>query len=151
MTDDFDELIELMQDQMRDVSALQAKRSALVAKVTAADGAVEVKVDARGAVTDVVIEETYLNDFELAELGGHIVDAARKATTEVGRQTARLLEPLSQRRKAMRSMSEIAQDLPDFAEVLSLINPPTDTPDAAEARADGDGPDGSSYPKVRNS
>jgi DNA-binding protein YbaB len=78
-----------------------AEASCVVGEGAAADGTVEVTVDARCMVTEIVIDETYLEEFELAELGGHIVGAARAAGQEVGRQAAALGAPLSERRKAI--------------------------------------------------
>lgn len=148
---DFANVLALVQEQMRDLSAMQQKREALSAKATAADGTVEVTVDARCMVTEVVIDETYLDEFELAELGGHIVSAAQAAGQEIGRRAAALGRPLSERRKAISALSGMV-DVPEFAEVISNLNAsvpvvpgdvrPTD-------RGDEGWEDGPSFPNVR--
>jgi DNA-binding protein YbaB len=145
--EDLGGMMSLLHEQMRDLAALQEKRTTLVAKATAAEGAVEVTVDVQGVVSEIVIEETYLDDNELADLGGHIVSAVRKAAQEVGRQSAALLEPMTQRRQTMRSMTDIAGEMPDFSEVMSFFNPPTPPPN--EPRVEGD-EENSAYPNVRN-
>ena len=151
MKHELDEVLSLVQEQMRDLSAMQQKRSELTAKATAADGAVEVSVDAQGIVTGVVIDESYLKDFELADLGAHIAEASREAAEEIGRRAAAMLEPLTQRRGAIRAMSDIAVDIPEFGDALASLNlaaPPGN--EATAAAPDEDGWDGrSSFPSVR--
>ena len=147
--DDLGDMMSLLHEQMRDLAALQERRTTLAAKATAAEGAVEVTVDAQGVVSEIVIEETYLDGNELAELGGHIVSAAREAAQDVGRQSAALLEPMTRRRQAMRSMTDPSGEMPDFSQVLSLFNPPTTSPEQVETRFE-DGEETSFYPNVRN-
>jgi DNA-binding protein YbaB len=147
--EDLGDMMSLLHEQMRDLAALQEKRTSLVAKATAAEGAVEVTVDVQGVVSEIVIEDTYLDDNELAELGGHIVSAARKAAQDVGRQSAALLEPMTRRRQTMRSLTDVDGEMPDFSEVLSFFNPPTTPPNEPATRVDDD--EGTSaYPNVRN-
>lgn len=119
--DDFANVLALVQEQMRDISSMQQKRAALSAKATAADDLVEVTVDAQRMVTEIKIDETYLDEFELAELGGHIVGAAQAAVQKISRQAATLSAPLSERRKAISELAGIV-DVPDFAEVISNLN-----------------------------
>jgi DNA-binding protein YbaB len=149
---DFANVLALVQEQMRDLSTMQRKRVALSAKAAAADGTVEVTVDARCMVTEIVIDETYLEEFELAELGGHIVGAARAAGQEVGRQAVALGAPLSERRKAISALSGMV-DVPEFAEVISNLNPPASVvPDELRPNDSGDEEgweDGPSFPTVR--
>src|SRR5262245_54089995 len=122
MRHEVEDVLALVQEQMRDLSAMHEKRSKLTAKATAADGAVVVTVDAHGVATDIVIDESYLTEFELAELGAHITGAARAAAQDVERQAAALLEPLTQRRAAIQALSDTAVDMPDLGEVLSHLN-----------------------------
>jgi DNA-binding protein YbaB len=148
---DFANVLALVQDQMRDLSAMQQKRAALSAKATAADGTVEVTVDARCMVTEIVIDETYLDEFELAELGAHIVGAAQAAGQEIGRRATALTAPLSERRKAISALSGMV-DVPDFAEVLSNLNASVPVvPDELRPtdRGDEGWEDGPSFPTVR--
>ncbi|OBF30219.1 hypothetical protein A5724_23635 [Mycobacterium sp. ACS1612] len=146
--EDLGDMMSLLHEQMRDLAALQEKRTSLMAKATAAEGAVEVTVDVQGVVCDIVIEEDYLDDNELAELGGHIVSAVRKAAQDVGRQSAALLEPMTRRRQTMRSLTDVDGEMPDFSEVLSFFSPPTALPNEPETQVEVD--EGSSaYPNVR--
>jgi DNA-binding protein YbaB len=140
MRDDLAEVMALAQDQMRELSAAQQQRMALSAKGTAADGLVEVTVDAQRTVTSTVIGESYLQEYELADLGGHITTAARAAAEEVERRGTALFAPLAQRRQAMAAMSGRLVDAPEFSELLSMINPAP--PAAPAAQHDDDGDDG---------
>jgi DNA-binding protein YbaB len=146
---DLGAMMSLLGEQMRDLAALQERRRTLVAKATAARGAVEVTVDVQGVVCEVVIEETYLDDNELAELGGFIVGAVRTAARDVGGQSAALLEPMTRRRETMRSMTDVAGEMSDFSEVSSFFDPPTTPSNDAETRVEDD--EGTSvYPHVRS-
>jgi DNA-binding protein YbaB len=148
----FTDVLALVQDQMRDLSDMQQKRSALSAKAKAADGTVEVSVDAQGMVTGVVIDDSYLDEFELADLGGHITGAAREAAQDVGGQAAALLEPLTRRRDSIRALSDVAVDVPELGDVLSHLNLPPSMPNRSARTVGGDeGWEGnSSYPSVRS-
>lgn len=148
---DFAHVLSLVQEQMQDLSVMQQKRSALAATATAADGTVEVTVDAQRMVTSTAIDESYLDEFEFADLGGYITTAAQAAAQEVERRAAALLAPLTERRKEISSLSGIVVDAPDFQDVISGLNPPA--PAAPEARRADEGDDGveehSPYPTVR--
>jgi DNA-binding protein YbaB len=144
-------VLSLVQEQMQDLSVMQQKRSALAATATAADGTVEVTVDAQRMVTSTAIDESYLDEFEFADLGGYITSAAQAAAQEVERRAAALLAPLTERRKEISSLSGILVDAPDFQDVITGLNPPA--PAAPEARRADEGDDGveehSPYPTVR--
>jgi len=134
------EVMALAQDQMRELAAAQQQRMELSGKGTAADGLVEVTVDAQRMVTSTVIGESYLQEFELADLGGHVTTAAQAAVQEVERRGTALFAPLAKRRQEFSAMSGSLVDALEFGELLSMINP---TPSAAPAaQHDGDGDDG---------
>jgi DNA-binding protein YbaB len=137
---DLAEVMALAQDQMRELSAAQQQRMALSGKGTAADGLVEVTVDAQRMVTSTVIGESYLQEFEFADLGGHITTAAQAAAQEVERRGAELFAPLAQRRQAISALSGGLVDAPDFRELMSLINP--DAPAAGIPQPADDGDEG---------
>ena len=146
---DFAHVLSLVQEQMQDLSLMQQKRAALTATATAAEGTVEVTVDAQRMVTKTVIDESYLNEFEFTELAGHITTAAQEAAHEIERQSAALLAPITERRNEIPSLSSLVVDAPDFHDLITSLNPP-----AAGApeprRADDDGLDEHSpYPTVR--
>jgi len=138
MRDDLAEAMALAEEQIQELSTVNQRRMALSGKGTAADGLVEVTVDAQYTVTNTVIEESYLQEFELADLGAHVTAAARAAVEEVGRRGAALMAPLAERRQAIRSMAGRMVDAPEFGELLSLINPPPPPPPVANHGDDED-------------
>ena len=100
---DFANVLALVREQMQDLSTMQQKRAALSAKAAAADGTVEVTVDARCMVTEIVIDET-MEEFELAELGGHIAaPQGRLAERLVGRLPHWAHRCLSAAKRSLRS------------------------------------------------
>jgi DNA-binding protein YbaB len=117
------EVMALAQDQMRAVSAAQQQRMALSGTGTAADGLVEVTVDAQRMVTSTVIADSYLQEYELADLGSHITTAAQVAAQDVEHRGAALFAPLAERRQALSALSGRLVDAPDFSELMSRINP----------------------------
>jgi DNA-binding protein YbaB len=150
------DVLALVREQMRDLAVMQQERAALTATGSAADGTVEVSVDAQCVVTNTVVDESYLDEFELADLGGHVTSAARAAASEISRRSAELLAPLAERRKAIRGLSGIvADDAPEFGQGLAELV--ASAPVWGEARSgdDDDGGDGdggkqdSSFPIVR--
>ena len=147
---DFSQVLSLVQEQMQDLSLMQQKRAALTATATAADGTVEVTVDAQRMVTKTVIDESYLDEFEFTELAGHLTTAAQEAAHEIERQSAALLTPLTERRNEISSLSSLVVDAPDFHDLIAGLNPPA--PAAPASRAD-DSDEGleehSPYPSVR--
>jgi DNA-binding protein YbaB len=148
---EFTHVLSLVQEQMRDLSAMQQKRAALTAKATAAEGTVEVTVDAQRMVAKTVIDESYLNEFDFADLGGYITSAAQEAAQEIERRSAALLVPLTQRRQEISSLSELVVDAPDFHDLISSLNP--SPPATVDPRSGDGGDDGmeedSPYPTVR--
>lgn len=113
------EVLALAQEQMADLAVMQKKRAALTAEAAVADGTVEVTVNAQGIVTRTVIDESYLDEFEFADLGGYITAAAQAAAQEVGRRSAEMLTPLNERRKKFPSLSGIVDGAPDLREMMT--------------------------------
>jgi DNA-binding protein YbaB len=116
---DLSHVLALVEEQMRELSVIEQKRSAIVATATAADGMVEVTVDAQRLVSSIVIDESYLNDFDFADLGGHVTTAARKAGEEVEQRSAALLAPMTQRRAEISSVAGSGGGVPDLEVLLS--------------------------------
>jgi DNA-binding protein YbaB len=141
---DFAEVLALVQDQMRDLAQLQEKRRLLTATAYAADNTVEVTVDAQRTVTKVVIDESYLEDFEFADLGELIAGAAREAAEDVERQGAALLAPMTERRGEISALSGAILDVPEFPEALANL-----TSIAPVAPSDARAQDESAFPIVR--
>lgn len=120
------DVLALAQQQMADLAAMQKKRAALTASAAVADGTVKVTVNAQGILTRTVIDESYLDEFEFSDLGEYITSAAQAAAREVGKRSAELLVPLSERRKQLPALSEIVDGAPDFREFIPdlTIKPP---------------------------
>ncbi len=134
---DLAEVMALAQDQMRELSTAQQQRKTLSATGTAADGLVEVTVDAQRMVTSTTIGESYLQEFELADLGDHVTTAAQAAAQEVERRGAALFAPLAQLRQAFSAMSGRLVDAPELGELMSLINPGLPAAPSSENVDDG--------------
>ena len=143
---DLSHVLALAQEQMRDLSVMQQRQSELTAKGFAADETVEVTVDAQRVVTETVIDESYLDEFEIADLGGHITAAAQSAAKEIERQTTALLAPLIERRSEMWALSGGVTDAPDLHDLMSKLSSfaPAETRDGVD-RDEGE----FSFPVVR--
>jgi DNA-binding protein YbaB len=148
---DLAQVLSLVQEQMQDLSVMQQKRAALIATATVAGGTVKVTVDAQRMVTSTVIDESYLDEFEFADLGGHITTAAQQAAQEIERRSAALLAPLTERRTQISSLSSLVVDAPDFQDLITGLNPAGPAgPEAGRAAEGDDGLDEHSpYPTVR--
>ncbi|MBB5167575.1 YbaB/EbfC family nucleoid-associated protein [Mycobacterium sp. AZCC_0083] len=118
----------LVADQMRELAKFNEKRSALAAKAAVADGMVEVSVDAQHVLTGVVINDSYLNDFELADLADYITRAAQAAAHEVDRRSAALVMPVTQRRETITRLSAALVDVPEFGDILAGLSAFTGPP-----------------------
>ena len=148
-----EEVLALVQEQMADIADLQQKRAKLTAKATAADGAVEVTVNAQGTVIETVIDESYLADFDFADLGAHITAAAQSAAREIERRSAELLAPLTERRRQFPPISDVVNGVPDLGDLIPDLGRCTDAghndADAKAADSKEDSEESSSYPTVR--
>jgi DNA-binding protein YbaB len=138
-----------VQEQLVDIAAVQRKQAALTASATAADGLVEVTVNAHGHLIEISIDEAYLDEFEFEDLSGHITEAAQAAIRAAAAQVAGMMAPLLERRQSLPGMSEIIDGAPDLRDVMP---PAFESSVVAAARADRDGNDGqdeSAFPTVR--
>jgi DNA-binding protein YbaB len=142
---ELEETLELVHEHLADLAIVERKRAALSATATAADGTVEVTVDARGIVSATTVDDSYLDDFELADLGDFVTAAAQEAAGEVGRQSAELLAPLADRRARFPSLSDIVDGAPDLRDLVSHLHPL----DGAQHVVD-DGEAHGDYPTVRS-
>lgn len=142
------EVLALVQEQMADLAELQKKRATLTAKAAVADGAVEVTVNAQGTVIETVIDESYLDDFDFADLGAHITEAAQSAAREITRRSAQLLAPLTERRTRLPSLSAVVDGAPDLSDLMSDVGRWTGAePKPADDNEDWEDP--VSFPTVR--
>jgi DNA-binding protein YbaB len=146
-----------VRDQLADIAAVQKKQAELKVDGQAAEGSVEVTVNARGQVVNAVIDKSYLDDHDFEDLGGHITEAAQAAAGEAGRRVAEMLAPINERHKNLPSFSDIVEGLPELSDVLPpeldlFGSGPRRKQDSSVSSAgtrydDGDG--GAEFPTVR--
>ncbi|MBA0047872.1 YbaB/EbfC family nucleoid-associated protein [Mycobacteroides sp. LB1] len=108
----------LVQEHMNDLAALEEKRAALSATVTVADATVAVTVDADGVVIQTVVDESYIDEHDLTDLGSYVTAAAQEAANDVEWQLAEMLQPIAERREQFPSLSEIVNGAPDIRELV---------------------------------
>ncbi|MFN6547619.1 YbaB/EbfC family nucleoid-associated protein [Mycolicibacterium nivoides] len=143
------EVLALVQEQMADIAAVQREQAQLTASAQAADGLVEVTVDARGHVVETVIDETYLDEYELEELGGHVTEAAQSAAQLVAQRSAALMMPIEERRRMMPSLSDVVDSAPDLRDLTRAVYGDDDAVVRAGEPEDDDR-DESAFPTVRS-
>lgn len=113
------EVLAGLRDQLGDIAEMQKKQAALQVKGQAAEGSVEVTVDAQGRVVRTVIDKSYLDDHDVEELGDHFTEAAQAAAGEASRRVAEMLAPINERHSKFPSLSDIVEGLPDPNDLLS--------------------------------
>jgi DNA-binding protein YbaB len=145
-----------LRDELADIAAMQKKQAELKVDGQAADGSVEVTVNARGQVVKTVIDTSYFDDHDVEDLGGYITEAAQAAAGEAGRRVAEMLAPITERQKKLPSFSEIVQGLPDPGDLLpglDLFGPgPRPQKDSSVSSAGGgydDGDGEAEFPTVK--
>lgn len=139
------EVMALVQEQLSDIAAAQQRQAELTVNGAAADGTVEVTVNATGQLIKTVIDESYLDDHEFDELADHITEAAQAATGEAARRVAEIMAPITERRSALLSMSEDVEGAPD----LRAVAPAWLDPFAAARPPRTHGDDVTIFPTVR--
>jgi DNA-binding protein YbaB len=143
------EVLALVEEQMADIAAVQRKQAEITASGEAADGLVEVTVNAHGHLTGTVIDEDYLDEFEFEELAGHITEAAQTAVRTVAARMAEMMTPITERRQSLPPLSTVVEGAPDLRDLMptaleSLVVAASRTdPD------DNDSTDESAFPTVR--
>ncbi|MDV3124017.1 YbaB/EbfC family nucleoid-associated protein [Mycobacterium sp. 21AC1] len=140
------EVLALVQEQMTELADFEEKRAALSATATSADGTVVVTVNVDGLLTETAVSESYLDEYDLADLGGHLTAAAQAAVCDVERQAAELLAPLAERRAQVPALSEIVQGAPDIRDLVSPAGESAHGGAYSDAQAASD----SDYPTVRS-
>lgn len=143
------EVLALVSEQMADIAAVQREQAQLTASAEEADGLVEVTVDARGHVIKTVIDESYLDEYELEELGGHVTAAAQTAAQLVAQRSAALMMPIEERRRMMPALSDIADGAPDLRDLTRSVFGIDDAA-AQSGEPAGDDQDESTFPTVRS-
>jgi len=143
------EVLALVQEQLADVAAMQKKQAELRTTGTAADGMVEVTVNAAGQLTKTLIDESYLDEHEFEELAEHITEAAQAAARDATRQVSEMLVPISERRKAFPSLSDIVDGAPDLRALSPSWLDPFGAPQSRQGPNTDDGGDETPFPRVR--
>jgi DNA-binding protein YbaB len=128
---------------MADLAVVEKQRAALSATADAANGTVTVTVNAHGVVSETVVDESYLDGYELADLGRHVTAAAQAAARDVAQRSAQLLAPLAARRARFPSLSDVVEGAPDIRDLLPGAKSVVETRQFAE--------DPGHYPDVRSS
>ena len=143
------EVLALVQEQMADIAAMQKKQAEITAKAAAADGMVEVTVDAHGHLVETVIDESYLDEHEFSELADHITEAAQAAVQDAARRITEMMVPISERRRRLPSLSEFIDGAPDLRDlVLPGVRPVAES-GSHHDHVDDDGREENAFPTVR--
>lgn len=144
----FTEVMAVVQEQMADIAQAQKKRAELTATAAAADGLVEVTVNAAGQLMKTVIDESYLDEHEFDELADHITEASQAAAREASRRVAEIMAPISERRKGLHSLSQVMEGAPDLRDLApSWLDP--FAPAQPPGTPDDNGSDETTFPTVR--
>jgi DNA-binding protein YbaB len=143
------EALALLQEHLADLAVVEKKRATLSATATVADGTVAVIVDAHAVVSDVAIDESYLDEHDFGDLGSFVTAAAQAAAWDVARRSAELLAPLAERRARFPSLSDIVDGAPDIRDLLAHLHV-ADQGQPSAGDDDHRGEETSAYPKVRH-
>ncbi|MBO0879926.1 MAG: YbaB/EbfC family nucleoid-associated protein [Mycobacterium sp.] len=106
-----------LQSQMADIAAVHQRQAVLRVDAQAAEGTVEVTVNARGQLVKVVIDKSYLDDHDFDELGGSILEAAQAAAEDARQQVTEMLAPINERRKSLPTFSDIVESVPSASDL----------------------------------
>lgn len=148
MRHQFIDVIALVREQIADIAAIEQKQAELTASGAAADGLVEVTVNAHGHPIKTVIDEAYLDEFEFEELSDHITEAAQAAVRDASRQMVEMIAPIRERRNELPALSEIVEGALDLRD----LTPPGLDPFAVGRRRSPDDNGGmheTTFPTVR--
>lgn len=103
---------------MADIAAVQKQQAALTASAAVADDTVEVTVNAQGQLLNAVIDPSYLDDHDFADLGDCVLEASRAAVQEARRRVADLLAPIAERQKLLPSFSDLVEGAPNISDFM---------------------------------
>lgn len=101
----------------------QQATAALVAELTSPDGVVQVKIDASGMLSQLRLSPNAFERTSPEDLARTISDLVRRGTTQVRRQAAELMRPLTE---DLPDVSDLVPDAPALADMLPKI--PADDP-----------------------
>lgn len=135
---DVEPLLETMNTLLRDITTTRDKAVALTATATELDGRVRVSVNARGVVTETILDDDALTTVTPARLGAAITAAAQAAAYEVNLKTQELWAPITAKQQSLPRASHIFDGLPDIAATLRDRPEPPLTPPSHTAPSDDD-------------
>lgn len=144
------EVLALVSEQMADIAAVQREQAQLTASAEAADGLVVVTVDARGHVIETEIDKSYLEEYELDELGEHVTSAAQSAAQLVAQRAAALMVPIDERRRMLPSLSNFVDTAPDLRDLTRSVYGDNPADRGVRRPDDDDDHDASAFPTVRS-
>lgn len=135
---------------MADIAAMQKKQAELTATGEAADGMVEVTVNAQGQLLKTVIDESYLEEYEFEQLADHVTEAAQAAVRDVTHSLSEMMVPIGERRKRFPSLSQFIEGAPDLRELVPDWSQPLASTSLRNELGDDDGIHDSAFPTVRS-
>ena len=112
------DVLGLLQNQVADIAAMREKQAALELTGRAADGTVEVTVNARGQLVKTVIDKSFLDDHDFDDLGDYVTEAAQAAARDAAQRVAEMLAPINERHGKFPSLSEIVDGMPDPGDLM---------------------------------
>jgi DNA-binding YbaB/EbfC family protein len=143
------DVLALVREQMAEIAAMQKKQAELTATGEAADGMVEVTVNAQGQLLKTVIDESYLEEYEFEQLADHVTEAAQAAVRDVTHSMSEMMVPIGERRKRFPSLSEFIEGAPDLRELVPDWSQPVASTSLRNQHGDDDGIQDSAFPTVR--
>jgi DNA-binding protein YbaB len=143
------DVLALVREQMADIAAVQKKQAELTATGEAADGMVEVTVNASGQLLKTVIDQSYLDEYEFDELADHITEAAQAAVRDATHRMSEMMVPIGERRKRFPSLSEFVEGAPDLRDLVPEWRQSVASTSSRDERDDDEGMQDNAFPTVR--
>ncbi|NNH71856.1 YbaB/EbfC family nucleoid-associated protein [Nocardia uniformis] len=133
-----------VREQLRTIGQLQQERARLTATASVRNKRVTVTVNADGVVIETKFSSD-IDDLGYGEIARAVTEAAKQAAAEVARRGSELLAPLQDQRSRLPKLSDLIEDMPDFASQIPTpptvpTSPPTgdDSTNSAAAQAEPD-------------
>jgi DNA-binding protein YbaB len=143
------DVLALVREQMADIAAVQKKQAELTATGEAADGMVEVTVNASGQLLKTIIDQSYLDEYEFDELADHITEAAQAAVRDATHRMSEMMVPIGERRKRFPSLSEFVEGAPDLRDLVPEWRQSVASTSSRDERDDDEGMQDNAFPTVR--
>ncbi|GAB89142.1 YbaB/EbfC family nucleoid-associated protein [Gordonia rhizosphera] len=104
--DDVDTLMGDLNKLIGDITVAQQKALTLTATATGLDGRITVSVNARGIITEVLVDDDTLTQVTSHTLGTVITEAAQKAAAEVDQKMTEVWAPINAHQNALPSAKD---------------------------------------------